>query len=727
MGANAGFQRDYTKTKIYCNLLHQARAFCPLTDGGGYGYSNVTLKGDGYPASGTSFIMVFLSNLTDDDAGTYQCSVAGDLTGSGIANAGGGTFSTRVYNAGTNRTTWTVTLVGAGDGTLSIRFNSVPSSFGALEVMCPGYSPGTAQVYRTEVLTHFAPFKTIRFMDWLDTNEPEFPGGTGNTDVNWAGSIAANEDTPMGYRHSLKACIDFCEALGADVWVNIPVSASDAYIDAFVARVVALLPVGMTCYVEYGNEDWNGAFAAYLTIAAAAFGPAGIRAGDDDIVSCSKTGGTATLVLSAPHGKTVGQTVTVGGINNITGGANLVLTSGTTGSTLKWAEAGTATGSLGSDFNSYVFLDPAHALCAPIGSGWWEDGNNALKAKRRYEMTRSRRIWTAIDAADATDRVKVVRGTWMGGRFNEYDVLTWAYAYYGDLSWLYGVSPAYYFETDDPDTGPNEAFDITSVDDVFELLELWRPVVSFGALELGNVCRSWGLEMPAYEGGPHTAIKTGDTAAFVAQAHMDDRMRVFIKDTMQDWRDRGGGLFAYYYAGSNNTFGGTGNNTWALVKGDIEDGPGQAKYQAITQTAAASAVPAEVDGLNSGLIRFVDVLPNGFIAWASNSQYIVNASTRIPNPAIHITAPTDGTYTLTLYAGVTAGTCNVDLLVDGVEVDSANLPVVNVNSVAPGANLGSYTALSVDVELTAGSHTVQVVLPAPTRSGQVGLYGIQRD
>lgn len=714
LGANMGFQRDYTKTKVFTNLLHQARAFCPLTDGGGYGYSNVALKGNGYPVAGASCIVVFLSNLTADDAGQYLVSVRGDFTGSAsIQQAGGGTLGARVYNASTGKTTCTLTCTGAGDSFLALRFNNCPPDMADLEVMCPEYAPGTAQLIRTEVLAHLAPFRWLRFMDWLETNGPEFPEGDPNGDTDWATSRAANEGTPLGYKHSLKACFDLAGAAGAAPWTNIPVSATDAYITSYVARGLQLLPADKKWRIEFGNEVWNPQFPAYATSAAAAFAAANVRAGSADIASCSKAGGTATLVLKgADHGRTAGQQVYVQGINNITGGL-VTLTAGTSGKTLTWDEAGTATGTLRSEWQSCVFLSPNHALCAQVSGGWWTpEYPTAYYVKLRYELTRVRAIWAAALAAGATSRIEVVQGAWLAQFFNNMPLLTWAYQQYGGLSWLHSLCPAFYADAEN-----NNA--MTTVDAVFAELEANWPNVAQRAQHWANVLASWGLPMPAYEGGPHTHIKTSGTQAAVAAAHSDDRMRLFIKKMLQDWCDRGGKDFAYYYAGSNNTFGGTGNNTWALVLGDITTGPTQAKYQAMTQTGAAPFLPEAVAGLNSGAIRFVDALPGGFIGWPQNQQFIVTASSRIPDVAVHIAAPVDGTYTVALDAGATAAGCLLTLLVDDVPVDSGNAPEVNVYGALPGE------ALSAAVTLAAGQHVVKVRLASTPRPGAVGLYRVR--
>ena len=72
--------------------------------------------------------------------------------------------------ASTGKTTCTLTCAGAGDSLLALRFNNAPPDMAELEFMAPGYAPGTAQLVRTEVLTHLAPFRVLRFMDWGRTN-----------------------------------------------------------------------------------------------------------------------------------------------------------------------------------------------------------------------------------------------------------------------------------------------------------------------------------------------------------------------------------------------------------------------------------------------------------------------------------------------------------------------------------------------------------------------------
>lgn len=716
LGANAAPLRDYDKTRVYCNLLHQVRNFAPPSDP--YSYtSRVTLKGNGWPAAGTSPCCVFLTNMKVEDAGVYQISFTGQVDS--IQNIGNGSLSAKSFNAGTGKTTATVTMPGTSGHIVALRFNNVSSDFGALEVMVPGYAPGTAQVYRTEVLAHYEPFNTIRFMDWLETNGPE-AGGGGNPDVNWTGSRAADNATPLGYKHSLKACFDFAAANGAHPWTNVPVSASDSYIGSYVADGLARLQAGKRWLIEYSNELWNQSFPQYATAQDAAMAAGDVRIGAD-MVSCSKSGGTASLELEAPHGKTVGQLVSVQGIGNITGGL-VPITAVPDPNTLRWAEAGTATGAIAGEMYSSVFLDPSNPLCAPVGGGYYvARAVNAFDVKQRWEVTRLRKIWEAVSAAGATNRVRLILGVHIDEinvtRANVILLLAWIKATYGSVDWIWGVAPAFY-------ATPANAGGIGSVDDVFTQLDTSRLARGQQLKYLTNIVKAWGLHLVAYEGGPHTHDDDGSATikGYIAAAHVDSRMRDLIEAQASDWRAYGGEDFMYFHAGSGNTFGGVGNNnTWPLVVGDLDDGPNQPKYQAMQAIAAASSAPELIDGVNSGAIDLIDVLPDNFIAYPFNAQFYIPAGDNIPDVAVNVAIKVAGLYTIAFDAGVDGGTVNAQLLVDGNVVDSGAIPVR-----ADFWTAQMNEAYSATMQLSAGPHTVALRLPAANRGQWVALRRVRR-
>lgn len=98
-----------------------------------------------------------------------------------------------------------------------------------------------------------AAFDTLRFMDWMQTNNS---------------SQSAWEDRPQisdaswAYKGvPLEVMLALANSLGKNLWINIPHLADDAYVQAFASEVRAALDPALKVYVEYSNEMWNFQFA----------------------------------------------------------------------------------------------------------------------------------------------------------------------------------------------------------------------------------------------------------------------------------------------------------------------------------------------------------------------------------------------------------------------------------------------------------------------------------
>lgn len=107
--------------------------------------------------------------------------------------------------------------------------------------------------WRPYVLNLWNRFKTIRFMDWMFTNN--------STQITWD-----QRTTTSWYTYNdrsgipLELIIDLCNRLHTDAWICVPHQANDDY----VARMARLLRDGLApdlrVYVEYSNECWNYIF-----------------------------------------------------------------------------------------------------------------------------------------------------------------------------------------------------------------------------------------------------------------------------------------------------------------------------------------------------------------------------------------------------------------------------------------------------------------------------------
>ena len=239
--------------------------------------------------------------------GTYQLSFTGqakvyDWTGLGSFKVGTVSYGTTLplgtgYNAATNTTTaeWIVTNPAAAAATIGFSqtkrtaTSATGSGITNLHIMRP-LAPGSAtphaagELFSAEYKSFLSYFTGIRFMDYLATN--------GNHDINWTDRVKPTDATqyqPMGgwgwqgKGGSFEYLVALANETGKDVWINIPVSATDD----FVTKLAQLLEYGsdgtnpytspqanpvyapinpnLKVYLEYSNETWNSAFPQYNT------------------------------------------------------------------------------------------------------------------------------------------------------------------------------------------------------------------------------------------------------------------------------------------------------------------------------------------------------------------------------------------------------------------------------------------------------------------------------
>jgi hypothetical protein len=720
LGANLGPTIEYT-TRMWVDLMNAGRAcWCPTTDSSGFGYSSVSLKGDGYPASGTTSVRVFMAEVVDWDAGAYLFECTGDLSGGGLQNLGTGSFTSGpTYNGGTNKTTATLTVPTGQDGTatIALRFNTVPADFGGVKLHAPGYALASTQKIRTEFVTHNAPFKCLRFMDQLNTNGPDgaFAGG-GNQDANWSGSYAASVGHPLYHQNSLAASFQISDECGATmIWTNIPAKATDAYMASYVADGAARRPVGALWVIEFGNELWNGSLGestAYTDIRTAAFTASGTRAGAD-LTSISRTSNVVTCVFDTDHGLSSGNTIYVRHKTGaFTEGSESVTVIDAT--TLTWADNG-ADGSIShADDDTFIYLNPTHTLCRQLTSYYAPEYPTANYVRIRYMLTRAKKIYDEIVLAGETANIKVMLGVWMASTFNYVPCVAWAAEEYGNMDWLYGMPPALYMEPETPNS-------FTSVTDVFTQLDTNATDVTLPrALRWNNLMNTWGMKCLGYESGPHTHTSDGDSTTYVLQAHEDDRMRQRLKSWQHSWTNRGGEQLMFFHAGVARAPT-TPNATWPVTYGDFTDDATSAKYAAFTELATESALAVQESGVNFGTIRYIDALPDSGAFLGQVSTWLtIRPEKSVPDVTIGVAVDVGGSYALAIDAcRHTDAAVAYECFVDGVSVSSGNLPSGNVFTTAPGQ------AFSTSVSLTAGYHLVTLHVPNASRADWVGLYRVR--
>jgi hypothetical protein len=108
------------------------------------------------------------------------------------------------------------------------------------------------EVFNPVWLEKIKAFKTVRFMDWMDTNN--------STQKEWS-----DRPKPEDYSWALDGApveimVALANKLKANPWFNIPHQATDEYITNFAKIVKEKLDPSLTAYVEHSNEVWNWQF-----------------------------------------------------------------------------------------------------------------------------------------------------------------------------------------------------------------------------------------------------------------------------------------------------------------------------------------------------------------------------------------------------------------------------------------------------------------------------------
>lgn len=121
-----------------------------------------------------------------------------------------------------------------------------------LRLILPGLEKAASQqLFHPLFLERLQPFKTLRFMNWMETNGSELQ--------EWGDRPQVTDATQASQGVALEYLIDLANTLQANPWFTLPHKASDDYVRQFAAMVRDRLDPGLKIYVEYSNEVWNGA------------------------------------------------------------------------------------------------------------------------------------------------------------------------------------------------------------------------------------------------------------------------------------------------------------------------------------------------------------------------------------------------------------------------------------------------------------------------------------
>lgn len=249
LGANFVGLADYSPSLPYVNLIKQSR---------GWGSPGAPWDGNAAydPATGwpTNDFGVVIATSSLDMGGTYFLSAKGNATISEPVDTGT-RITNQTYDPATNILT---ALVNVPENTtqmmLSFR-NTTGPGLKDLVLLQPSYTLSSTTKMTDLILAHISRFSLLRFMDWTGTNGNSEREWTDRTPLDWAQySPRRNpwETIPM-LVNQLNTSMD--------VWINVPVNASDDYIRNLAQLMFNQTNPKSNIYVEYSNEVWNFGFS----------------------------------------------------------------------------------------------------------------------------------------------------------------------------------------------------------------------------------------------------------------------------------------------------------------------------------------------------------------------------------------------------------------------------------------------------------------------------------
>jgi PA14 domain len=299
MGLNIGYSGANDPDLIFADAIRQSYGFQAYSD-----HSDTThpaaVDTDGWPREDATLpIWTSLS----ETGGTYQLSFNGqsqvvDWLGAGVFSSGGQSYGTIVpsgvgFNPTTNLTVldWTIPS-NASSKQIWFGFGAtrrVPGGPGGtgvtnIALMRPlgldsATSHAAGELFTAEFKSMLSNFTAIRFMDYLATLSNEQVAWSDRVKPgDWSQFQPTNGYGYQGKGGSWEYLVELANETGKDVWINIPLNASDAYVTSLAqllaygsdgtnpygapqaAPVYPPLNTNLRVYVEYSNEIWNDNF-----------------------------------------------------------------------------------------------------------------------------------------------------------------------------------------------------------------------------------------------------------------------------------------------------------------------------------------------------------------------------------------------------------------------------------------------------------------------------------
>lgn len=252
LGANPPPITDYSRTHVYVDLVKQARRFGSATAP----WDEKAMVGDdGWPIGDFGLFLMSDQRGVSGIAGTYTVTFDGQAIVMPVASRA--RVQRQQYDKANRRTKLELVL-GADAEQLALSFTQTGAGIKNLQVIRPGYDASNPPLFTRAFIDHVKRFGTLRFMDWLRTNNNPATSWDTRTDPR---RVHTNSRAGVPWEH----IVALANQTGQDVWINVPVAATDDYVQQLARLLKEQLHPAIRIYVEYSNEVWNGQFKQYGT------------------------------------------------------------------------------------------------------------------------------------------------------------------------------------------------------------------------------------------------------------------------------------------------------------------------------------------------------------------------------------------------------------------------------------------------------------------------------
>jgi hypothetical protein len=245
LGVNLEQLKDWSRSMVFIDAMKTSRKFASAKQPWS---GTVPLDENGWPTTDAGAVVM---TEVIDAGGVYTFSCTGRCDVKAVASPA--SVRNLRYDAQANRTTADIhfTPPAGQPAQLFLSFTNTAGGVRDIKLLRPGYADDAA-IFTREFLRALEPFGTIRFMDFLSTNNSK----TVRWDERAKPTDAQFTEKGGAYEHA----IALGNLTGKDIWLHVPVGADDDFLEQLAALVKSRLNPGINCYVEYSNEIWNGQF-----------------------------------------------------------------------------------------------------------------------------------------------------------------------------------------------------------------------------------------------------------------------------------------------------------------------------------------------------------------------------------------------------------------------------------------------------------------------------------